>query len=192
MKITKITKELQSKDITNIWRLRTGIIWFLLGISFTLASLLTHRIIHPVICRDLAKDSLMIKMYDTLTTKYKVYSYRDSVLNERNFFEYTKLIGCSHPYETVAQGIYETGKFSKGSSASVNNLFGFKDNDGYISFKHWTNSVDFMVNSYQVRFNLTPEKNYYSWLPKSYHQADRGVYEQGVHYIELNLKQKYK
>jgi hypothetical protein len=192
MKITKITTELESRDMTFRWRWKNRIIWILVGMLILSSSLYIERLIHPVICRDLAKDSLIIKMYDTLTTKYKVYSYRDSSLTERNFFEYTKLIGCSHPYETTAQGLYETGKFSKNSSASVNNLFGFKDNEGYISFRHWTNSVDFMVNSYQVRFNLNQSQNYYTWLPKSYHQADRNAYEQGVHYIELNLKQKYK
>jgi hypothetical protein len=49
-----------------------------------------------------------------------------------------------------------------------------------------------MINSYQSRNGLEEGMNYYQWLPKSYHQADRKAYNQGVHYLELKLKQKYK
>ena len=49
-----------------------------------------------------------------------------------------------------------------------------------------------MVNSYQARNKLKSGLNYYSWIPQSYHEADRQAYEQGVRYIELKLRQKYK
>lgn len=192
MVIQKVTKNLEIKDVTSSWRWKNRLIWFLSGVVFALSVHTTYRVIHPVVCRDVAEDSLMLKMYDTMALKLKVVGFRDSQLTERNFFEYTKLIGCTHPYETTAQGLYESGYFSPNSSAKVNNLFGFKDHEGYISFRHWTYSVDFMVNSYQARNKLKSGLNYYSWIPQSYHGADRQAYEQGVRYIELKLRQKYK
>lgn len=191
-RIQKVSKDLTIKDISNTWRWKNRLLWFLLGICFALSGFLTYRIIHPVVCREVVKDSLMLKMYDTMAMKLRVVGFRDSQLTEKNFFEYTKVIGCTHPYETTAQGIYESGHFSPNSSVSVNNLFGFKDWEGYISFKHWTYSVDFMVNSYQTRNRLKLGVDYYSWLPKNYHEADRKTYEEGVRYIELKLRQKYK
>lgn len=192
MTFHKVTKNLEVKDVTSLWKFKNRLIWFLFGISFTLSLHTAYRTINPVVCRDLAEDSLMLKMYDTMALKLKVIGYRDSQLTEKNFFDYTKLLGCSHPYETVAQGLYESGNFSPNSSARFNNLFGFKDNEGYIRFKHWTYSVDFMVNSYQDRNGLKQGVNYYDWIPKSYHQADREVYRKGLRYIELKLRQKYK
>lgn len=192
MTFHKVTKNLEVKDVTSLWKFKNRLIWFLFGISFTLSLHTIYRTINPVVCRDLAEDSLMLKMYDTMALKLKVIGYRDSQLTEKNFFEYTKLLGCSHPYETTAQGLYESGNFSPKSSTRFNNLFGFKDHEGYIRFRHWTYSVDFMVNSYQDRNGLKPGINYYDWIPKSYHQADRDVYRKGLRYIELRLRQKYK
>jgi len=191
-KITKITNNMEVEDITSKWRNKNRLIWFLFGVSLTLSTIIVHRSIYPVVYRSLEQDNLMIKMYDSMSLKLKIISYRDSNLNERNLYEYTRLIGCTHPYETTAQALFETGGFSRGSSASMNNLFGFKDHRGYIGFKHWTYSVDFMINSYQSRNGLEEGMNYYQWLPKSYHQSDRKAYTQGVHYLELKLKQKYK
>jgi|GEM_PF-3733773 len=192
MTFHKVTKTLEIKDVTSLWKFKNRLIWFLFGISFTLSLHTIYRTINPVVCRDLAEDSLMLKMYDTMALKLRIIGYRDSNLNEENFFEYTKLLGCSHPYETTAQGLYESGNFSPNSSARFNNLFGFKNHEGYIRFKHWTCSVDFMVNSYQNRNGLKQGINYYNWIPKSYHQADREVYRKGLRYIELKLRQKYK
>jgi len=178
--------------VTSSWRWKNRLIWFLVVVASVLSLYTSYRIINPVVCRDKTEDSLMIKMYDSMAVRLKVLEFRDSSLNERNLLEYIKLIDCTHPYETAAQGIYESGNFSPSSSASVNNLFGFKDQDGYIEFKHWTYSVDFMVKSYQIRNKLKSGLNYYSWIPKSYHQANREAYEKGVRYIELKLRQRYQ
>jgi len=191
-KITKITKNLELKDVTSAWRNKNRLIWFLFGVSLTLSTIIIHRTIYPVVYRSLEKDKLMAKMYDSMAQKLRLIGFRDSSLTEKNLYEYTKILGCSHPYETTAQALYESGGLSMSSSASLNNLFGFKDNKGFIHFKHWTYSVDFMVNSYQIRNKLKLGMDYYSWIPNSYHGADRIAYNHGVHYIELKLKQKYK
>lgn len=190
MVIQKITKNLEVKDVTSGWKWKNRLIWFLIGAIFVLSSHTVYRAFNPVVCRTVEKDKLMLKMYDSMALELKVRSFRDSSLTEKNLFDYVELIGCTHPYETTAQALYESGNFSLKSSARYNNLFGFRDQD-YLVFKHWTYCVDFMVKNYQVKHKLTKNLDYYAWIPKSYHGVERAVYNKGVHYIELKLRQKY-
>jgi len=188
--VKRIADNLEVKDITSRWQNKNRLIWLLIGVCLTLSSFVVYRSLNPVICRTVEKDKLMMKMYDSMALELKIVGFRDSALTERNLYEYVGLIGCTHPYETTAQALYETGNFSAKSSARFNNLFGFRHND-YIVYSHWTRCVDYMVKNYQVNHNLKKGANYYSWIPASYHGADKSVYNQGVHYIELKLRKKY-
>lgn len=86
---------------------------------------------------------------------------KSSELTPKNVKEYIHLIGIEHPNKVYRQFILETGRGKSYVCRTYNNLFGFRNNDGYMRYKHWTESIE----SYK-RFQLKKYRggDYYRFL----------------------------
>lgn len=85
------------------------------------------------------------------------------MLSEDNL--YNKLIaqGIDFPEIVLAQAILETGHFKSYSCLKRNNLFGLRKGDGtYMSFNHWTESVE-SYGRYIQKYTKPPNC-YYHYL----------------------------
>lgn len=84
-----------------------------------------------------------------------------SKLTTANVKQYMILLEIEHPEKVLAQFALETGWGTSYVCKTFNNLFGFRNNRGYMKYKHWSESVE----SYK-RFQLRKYKggDYYKFL----------------------------
>lgn len=84
----------------------------------------------------------------------------------------------------MKQAMYESGHMAckKCALSENNNLFGFQTSDGYVTFKHWSESVAF-YKSWQDR-NYTGG-DYYECLKNSWNATDMEKYIRTLKQIKL-------
>lgn len=94
------------------------------------------------------------------TVTWKARHFR---LNESNLYDELIAQEVAFPEIVLAQALLETGNFKSYSCTNRNNLFGLMNRNGtYMSFDHWTESVDAYKN-YIQKWETAP-KDYYHYL----------------------------
>ena len=75
-------------------------------------------------------------------TQFQINKYKSLELTLQNVIEYTKIIGIKHPEVVIRQFILETGWGKSYICKKYNNLFGFRNTNGYMKYSHWTESIE--------------------------------------------------
>src|ERR1035437_4293398 len=67
---------------------------------------------------------------------------RNSELSLKNVKRYIKLMRIQYSEIVTSQYILETGWGKSNICKTFNNLFGFRNKNGYFQYKHWTESIE--------------------------------------------------
>lgn len=68
--------------------------------------------------------------------------FRNLELSPDNVYLYCKAVGIKHPEVVIRQFILETGWGKSYVCKKYNNLFGFRNVNGYMKYSHWTESIE--------------------------------------------------
>lgn len=108
-------------------------------------------------------------------------------LTIENVRHYIEEIGILFPDIVTAQVLIETGHLRcSGCSLDVNNLFGFNTGGPFMSFDHWTGSVDFYLDWQQRNFKGGSENEYLETLSSRF--ASDPNYQSKIRSIVKSLK----
>ncbi len=77
---------------------------------------------------------------------------RIDTFSEANLNSMMYLLDMEHPKIVIAQAKLETGNFKSKMFKEKHNLFGFRNTGGYITYKHWKESL--------IRYKLWQDRNY--------------------------------
>ena len=82
-----------------------------------------------------------LEAYNFDFKEFQIDKLRNSELTLENVIEYVKLNNIQHPEVVIRQFILETGWGKSQVCKKYNNLFGFRNKNGYIKYSHWTESI---------------------------------------------------
>ncbi len=113
-------------------------------------------------------------------------------LTEKAVLTYFCFLNVSHPYESTAQILLESGRLKNNWTKERNNLGAYQTRQGYLFFPHWTDCVRF-AKRWQISHGLKKSYNFYQWLNTTpYHESDKSYYNSQVRSIEIELRRKYQ
>jgi hypothetical protein len=88
---------------------------------------------------------------------------RNSELTLKNVKRYIKLMKIQYFEIVTSQYILETGWGKSNICKTCNNLFGFRNKNGYFQYKHWTESIEAYKRFQDRKYK---EGCYYTFLEK--------------------------